>query len=48
MEQCNQKLYNRKRPSHPADAHTKAKRFFKRKGRKMVRQYLKKQLVRDE
>lgn len=36
------KEYNRKRPSHPDDVHTKSKRFFKRKGRKRNRKYHKK------
>ena len=35
------KLYNRKRPAHPDEAHTKSKRWFKKKGRKRVRKYLK-------
>ncbi len=38
------KLYTVKRPSHPDDAQTKAKRFFKTKGRRRVRQLLKKEL----
>ena len=38
------KLYSAKRPAHPDDAHTKSKRFFKKKGRKRVRQALKKML----
>lgn len=33
----NQKEYNKKRPSHPETAHTKSKRYFKKKGRKRVR-----------
>jgi hypothetical protein len=35
------KIYTAKKPAHPDDAHTKAKRFFKRKGRKRARQMLK-------
>jgi hypothetical protein len=38
------KLYTAKKPAHPDEAHTKAKRFFKQKGRKRVRQHLKKDL----
>ena len=38
------KDYNRKRPSHPDDAHTKNKRYFKRKGRKRNRKYYKKKI----
>jgi len=40
-------VYNIKRPSHPDDAHTKSKRFFKKKGRKKIRQYLKKMLKKE-
>lgn len=40
----NRKLYSAKRPSHPDDAQTKAKRYFKSKGRKRVRQMLKQDL----
>ena len=42
----NQREYNKKSPAHPDDAHTKAKRFFKMKGRKRVRKELKN--VREE
>ena len=35
------KLYGRKRPSHPASAHTKSKRWFKKKSRKAMRRFLK-------
>ncbi|MEI7543055.1 MAG: hypothetical protein WCJ94_07385 [bacterium] len=38
----NKKIYTMKRPSHPDDAQTKAKRFFKTKGRKRARQAIKK------
>jgi len=41
-----QNLYNRKRPAHPDSAHTKSKRWFKQKGRKSVRRYLKEELKR--
>jgi len=41
------KIYSVKRPSHPDDAHTRSKRFFKRKGRKRARKYLKK-LIESE
>jgi hypothetical protein len=37
------KLYNRKRPAHPDEKHTKSKRWFKRKGRKTLRKFLKSQ-----
>jgi hypothetical protein len=43
----NKSIYNRKRPSHPDDAQTKSKRFFKRKGRKSARQFLKKELKNE-
>ena len=36
-----QKIYNRKRPAHPDAAHTKSKSWFKQKGRKAVRRFLK-------
>ena len=36
------KIYTAKKPAHPDDAHTKAKRFFKHKGRKRARQMMKK------
>ncbi len=48
MNKSSMKMYNAKRPAHPDDAHTKAKRFFKTKGRKRVRQFLKKELRRDQ
>lgn len=35
------KQYNKKRPAHPDDAHTKSKRWFKQKGRKRLRKDLK-------
>jgi hypothetical protein len=40
--QLGKKVYSMKKPAHPDDAQTKAKRFFKRKGRKRARQYVKK------
>ncbi len=48
MDKANKKLYTIKRPSHPDTAQTKSKRFFKKKGRKRVRAYLKKQLIQSE
>ncbi|MEI7641369.1 MAG: hypothetical protein WCJ46_07705 [bacterium] len=42
------KAYTTKRPAHPEEAHTKAKRFFKRKGRKRVRTILKKETKNAE
>jgi len=30
MNKAGKNIYSIKRPSHPADAHTKAKRFFKK------------------
>ena len=41
MKTGTKKLYSRKRPAHPDEAHTTSKRWFKRKGRKAVRRYLK-------
>jgi len=41
------KIYTRKKPSHPDECQTKSKRFFKRKGRKSARQYLKKELKNE-
>jgi len=41
------KLYTAKKPAHPEDAHTKAKRFFKTRGRKRVRKMLKEELKRS-
>ena len=43
MNQIPKKLYTVKKPSHPEEAHTKAKRFFKTRGRKRVRALLKKE-----
>jgi len=37
MKRGMQKLYNRKRPAHPDNAHTKSKSWFKQKGRKSLR-----------
>ncbi len=42
------KLYTRKNPAHPADAHTDAKRWFKKKSRKAVRKYLKKMIEKEK
>ncbi|HNW99944.1 MAG TPA: hypothetical protein PLE74_01780 [Candidatus Cloacimonadota bacterium] len=47
MKKSSQPLYQRKRPAHPDEAHTEAKRWFKRKGRKAVRKFLKTQLKKD-
>jgi hypothetical protein len=43
------KDYTRKRPSHPDDCHSKpkTKRFFKRKGRKRVRKFYKKEIEKE-
>ena len=35
------KLYTRKKPAHPDECHTKSKRWFKRKSRKALRKFLK-------
>jgi|YelNatPaOPRAMG01_1025707.scaffolds.fasta_scaffold33738_5 hypothetical protein len=48
MKQIGKKIYYVKKPSHPAEAHTKSKRFFKKKSRKKARSYLKKLLKREE
>jgi len=47
VRQAGKKLYSAKRPAHPDDAHTKAKRFFKKKGRKKARQFLKKETQKE-
>ncbi len=47
MQKIGKKIYTIKRPSHPDDAHKKAKRFFKKKGRKKARTYLKKVLSKE-
>lgn len=39
MKRSRQKTYNRKRPAHAAEAHTKAKRWFKKKSRKSARKH---------
>lgn len=41
MKTGTKKLYSRKRPAHPDEAHTTSKRWFKKKGRKAVRKHLK-------
>ena len=41
MKTGTKKLYSRKRPAHPDEAHTSSKRWFKKKGRKAVRRHLK-------
>jgi len=40
------KLYSRKRPAHPDEAHTTSKSWFKQKGRKKLRQHLKEQKLK--
>jgi hypothetical protein len=47
MKTGGKKLYSLSRPAHPDDAHTKAKRFFKKKGRKKARKYLKHELTKE-
>ncbi|MEA2096536.1 MAG: hypothetical protein U9P73_07580 [Candidatus Cloacimonadota bacterium] len=47
MKKSSKKLYTRKRPAHPDEAHTTSKRWFKRKGRKAVRKHLKKELENE-
>ena len=44
MKKSSKKLYTHKRPAHPDEAHTTSKRWFKKKGRKMVRKHLKREL----
>jgi hypothetical protein len=48
IKQGSNKLYTRKRPAHPDEAHTKSKSWFKRKGRKCVRKHLKEELSQTE
>ena len=43
-----QKYYNRKRPAHPDDGHTKAKRWFKTHGRRSLRKYFKNLIIRKK
>jgi hypothetical protein len=47
MKKSTKKLYTRKRPAHPDEVHTEAKRWFKRKGRKAVRKHLKQELEKQ-
>ena len=47
MKMSSKKLYTRKRPAHPDEAHTTSKRWFKKKGRKAVRKHLKQELERS-
>lgn len=47
MKKSTKKLYSRKRPAHPDDAHTASKRWFKKKGRKSLRSHLKRELKND-
>jgi hypothetical protein len=44
MKKGIKQLYTKKRPAHPDELHTDAKRWFKRKGRKAVRKHLKQEL----
>ncbi len=44
MKKSSKKLYTRKRPAHPDEAHTTSKRWFKKKGRKALRKHLKHEL----
>ncbi len=44
MKKSTKKLYTRKRPAHPDEAHTTSKRWFKKKGRKAVRKHLKREM----
>ena len=44
MNTIPKKLFTAKKPAHPEDAHTKAKRYFKTRGRKRVRTLLKKEV----
>lgn len=48
MKKSSKKLYTRKRPAHPDEAHTTSKRWFKKKGRKMVRKHLKRELENEK
>ena len=47
MKTGTKKLYSRKRPAHPDEAHTTSKRWFKKKGRKAVRKHLKREMKND-
>ena len=48
MKKSSKKLYTRKRPAHPDEAHTTSKRWFKKKGRKAVRKHLKQELEKEK
>jgi len=48
MKKSSKKLYTRKRPAHPDEAHTTSKRWFKQKGRKAVRKHLKRELENEK
>ena len=48
MKKGTKKLYSRKRPAHPDEAHTTSKRWFKKKGRKAVRKHLKEDLQKQQ
>ena len=47
MKKGTKKLFTRKRPAHPDEAHTTSKRWFKRKGRKAVRKHLKREMEKE-
>jgi len=48
MKKATKRLYTRKRPAHPDEAHTTSKRWFKQKGRKAVRKHLKRELESEK
>ncbi len=48
MKKSTQTLYNRKRPAHPDECHKNAKRWFKKKGRKSLRKFLKQEMKNQE
>ncbi len=48
MKTGTKKLYSRKRPAHPDEAHTSSKRWFKKKGRKAVRRHLKDEILKQQ
>lgn len=48
MKKATKKLYTRKRPAHPDEAHTASKRWFKKKGRKAVRKHLKSEMKNED
>ena len=48
MKTGTKKLYSRKHPAHPDEAHTFSKRWFKKKGRKAVRRHLKDEIQKQQ